>query len=128
MNSSRKIKILIVDDHSATRELVRAVLRGNDSYEIISAEDGHSALIMLSKERFDIIVCDWNMPNVTGLEVLKQVRDNPSTRYTPFIMLTAEAYRESVAAALEAGVTDYVAKPFTASILLAKIEKALSNR
>lgn len=122
----KKKRILVVDDYAATRDLIRAILRSVGFTEILQAENGSDAIHLLRAERVDLIICDWNMPQVTGLEVLKTVRSDIILKTVPFIMLTAEAYKESVAAALEAGVTDYIAKPFTADILLGKIASAMS--
>lgn len=124
----KNIRVLIVDDYAATRDLIRAILRSVGFTEMSQAENGADAITLLHGEQFDLIICDWNMPQVTGLEVLKMVRDNPIHRNVAFIMLTAEAYKESIVAALEAGVTDYIAKPFTAEVLLSKIAVAMKGK
>lgn len=123
-NVDRNIKILIIDDHAVTRELIRTILRSAGFVDIAHAENGMEAMRRISQEAFDFIICDWNMPHCTGLDLLKMVRENHRTASMPFLMLTAEAYRESVKAAIEAGVTDYMSKPFTADTLLAKVGKA----
>lgn len=124
----RKIKILIVDDHAATRELVRAILRSTGFTELAQAENGAAAIDYIDHNQVDLVVCDWNMPVVTGLEVLKAVRDRHAMKNIPFIMLTAEAYRESLTAAVQAGVSDYIAKPFTADTLLSKISRVFLKK
>lgn len=124
---SKKSRILIVDDYAATRDLIRAILRSVGFTDIFQAENGHDAIKLLHSERIDLIICDWNMPQVTGLEVLKVIRSDAILKHMPFIMLTAEAYKESVTAALSAGVTDYISKPFTAEILLSKIASAMKK-
>lgn len=121
------LTILIVDDHPLTRNMVKAILRGGGFEQIIQAEDGHEAIIILRKDKIDLVVCDWNMPNTTGLEVLQELRSMETTKNLPFIMLTAEAYRENVVAAANAGVTDYVVKPFTAETLLKKVNEVMKR-
>lgn len=124
----RKIKILLVDDHAATRDLVKAILRGTGFTDISQAENGSMAIEYIDRNPVQLVICDWNMPYITGLEVLKALRERDPNRLIPFIMLTAEAYKESIAAAVEAGVTDYIAKPFTADILLQKISRAFMKK
>lgn len=125
---SKDIGILIVDDQIATRDLIKAILRGTGFTNVAQAENGMMALDLLNKNQFNLIVCDWNMPEMNGLELLKKVRSDSRFSKIPFIMLTAEAYQESVRAALEAGVTDYIAKPFTAEILLKKISSVFVDK
>jgi len=118
-------KILVVDDHALTRDMVRMILKSMGFSDILSAENGEIAFDAVKASYFDLIICDWNMPRFTGLELLTAVRSNKDFADTPFLMLTAEAYRESVKAALQAGVTDYISKPFTAGVLGEKVLKAL---
>lgn len=118
-------KILVVDDHALTRDMVRMILKGLGFSDIITAENGEIAFDAVKANYFDLIICDWNMPRFTGLELLTAVRTNKDFESTPFLMLTAEAYRDSVKAALDAGVTDYISKPFTAGVLGDKVMKAL---
>lgn len=122
-----KAKILIVDDQPLTRNLVKSILRGVGFTEIVVAEDGEQALRQLSCNQCDLVICDWNMPKVTGLEVLKAVRQELKLHTLPFLMLTAEAYRENVVAAMKAGTNDYISKPFTAEILLNKVNQLLHS-
>ena len=117
----KTIKILVVDDQAPTRQLVRSILRSIGFSEIAQAENGQLAIEYINHNDVGLVICDWNMPLVTGLEVLKAVRSIESLKRIPFIMLTAEAYRESLAAAVQAGVTDYISKPFTAETLISKI-------
>lgn len=124
---SRDIGILIVDDHMSTRDLIRAILRSAGFTNLFLAENGKLALDVLKYESIGLIICDWNMPVLNGLETLKMVRSDPKHANVPFIMLTAEAYKESVSAAVEARVSEYVAKPFTAEILLGKIGKVFAK-
>ena len=123
------MKVLVVDDHKMTRTMVKDILKGSGFTEIIQAENGLLALKSLELEDgIELIVCDWNMPGVTGLEVLRGVRSNEKTKDLPFLMLTAEAYRENVHAAVEAGVDDYIVKPFTANVLIEKVENVLKRK
>jgi two-component system chemotaxis response regulator CheY len=124
---NKEIGILIVDDHLSTRDLIRAILRGSGFINLFMADNGLVALNTLAHETVHLIICDWNMPVMNGLETLKEVRSDPRYSNLPFIMLTAEAYKESIVAAVEAKVSDYVAKPFTAEVLLNKISKVLSK-
>ncbi len=119
-------KILVVDDHALTRDMVRMILKGLGFSDVTTAENGEVAFEAVKASYFDLIICDWNMPRFTGLELLTAVRTDKDFESTPFLMLTAEAYRDSVKAALDAGVTDYIAKPFTAGVLGEKVLKALS--
>lgn len=116
-----KARILIADDQPLTRNLVKSILRGVGFTDIMVAEDGEQAIRQLSCNPCDLVICDWNMPKVTGLEVLKAVRQELKLHSLPFLMLTAEAYRENVVAAMKAGTNDYIAKPFTAETLLNKV-------
>ena len=123
---NKDARILVVDDHPMTRNMVRAILRGVGFSQIFMAENGVGAQEVISEHPIDLVICDWNMPTMSGLEFLESVRENPLFKNTPFIMLTAEAYEENVRAAISAGVTDYVIKPFTAEILIGKVCGALS--
>jgi len=120
------VAILVVDDHPMTRNMVRAILRGVGYSHVDLAESAFHAQECLEERRYDLIVCDWNMPGMSGLEFLNLIREQfPSI---PFVMLTAEAYKENVETAIEAGVSDYVIKPFTAEILINKVNRSLSKR
>lgn len=119
------ITILVIDDQALTRSMVKSILKGLGYAVVLVAESAPIALDLLESEKVDIIICDWNMPEMSGLEFLKRVRANPSTRKIPFLMLTAEAYRENVSAAISAGVSDYIAKPFTPDVLASKVEATL---
>lgn len=121
MEEMKHIPILVVDDHFVTRDMVQSILRSLGFTQVYQAENGLVALDRLEEFPIELIICDWNMPNMTGLELLKEVRRKPSCQNLPFLMLTAEAYRENVSAAVSAGVSDYVAKPFTADTLGKKV-------
>lgn len=118
---------LVVDDHTLTREMVRSILRGIGFQNVLLAESGQSALELLQEKRIDLVICDWNMPNGSGIELLRLIRQDSKLKDIPFLMLTAEAYRESVVAAAKAGVTDYIAKPFTADALAQKVAATLKT-
>jgi two-component system chemotaxis response regulator CheY len=110
------------------RKIVRGVLKQIGYSNIEEAEDGVQAYAKLEKEHFDFVVSDWNMPNMTGLELLKAVRANPKTKQIPFLMVTAEADKENIVEAVKSGVSNYVVKPFNAGTLKEKIEKIFATR
>jgi two-component system chemotaxis response regulator CheY len=117
------MKILIVDDFSTMRRIIENVLRHlgfNDTHE---AADGNSALAMLQNGNFDFLVTDWNMPGMSGIDLLKAVRADAKLASLPVLMVTAESKREQIIEAAQAGVNGYIVKPFTAVTLKAKIEK-----
>jgi two-component system chemotaxis response regulator CheY len=122
-----RTRILVVDDQPFIRNMVKAILKGFGLNDVMTADDGNRAIDMLTEGNFDAVICDWNMPIVTGIDVLKHLRSMGSKSRIPFIMLTAEAYRENIVAALEAGVTDYISKPFTSDILGEKLARAISK-
>lgn len=119
------VKILIVDDHLLTREMVRMILKGLGFNTLISVESAFDAREQIKMGGIDLVICDWNMPNFSGIELLREVRSIGKFRDLPFLMLTAEAYRESLKEAVRAGVTDYISKPFTAEVLQQKLDKVL---
>ena len=123
----KHIKILVVDDFATMRKVIRNLLKQIGYENITEAEDGVSALKTLKSQKIDLIVSDWNMPNMTGLELLKEVRADEELRPTPFLMVTAEALQDNVIAAVKAGVSNYIVKPFTAEVLNEKIKKTLDK-
>jgi two-component system chemotaxis response regulator CheY len=127
-NFDPSLRILVVDDQSFMRNMVKAILKGLGVGEVDTAEDGSKAINLMNAANYDAIFCDWNMPNVTGIEVLRRMRSLPGYFKVPFIMLTAEAYRENIMEAMNAGVTEYIAKPFTPDILAEKLALALKKR
>ena len=127
-NVDRSITILVVDDQPLTRNMLKSILKGMGFATILQADNGAVAIQKLQSEPVDLIICDWNMPGVTGIDVLRTVRGTPATKDLCFLMLTAEAYRENVLAAVQAGVDDYVAKPFTPEGLGIKIANAVEAR
>jgi len=123
----QNMKILVVDDFSTMRRIVRNILKQLGYSNVIEADDGSTALDTLKKERIDFIVSDWNMPKMTGLELLKLVRGDDSLKSIPFLMVTAEAKKENITDALQNGVSNYIVKPFTAETLKEKIEKIFAQ-
>jgi two-component system chemotaxis response regulator CheY len=123
----KHIKILVVDDFATMRKVIRNLLKQVGYENIVEAEDGVIALRTLKSQKIDLIVSDWNMPNMTGLELLKAVRADEDLKPTPFLMVTAEALQDNVIAAVEAGVSNYIVKPFTAETLNDKIMKIIEK-
>jgi len=126
----KNIRILIVDDFSTMRRIVKNLLNDLGFFNTAEADDGNSALAELRKAPFDLIVTDWNMPGMPGIELLKQVRADAALAKIPVLMVTAEAKREQIIEAAQAGVNGYVIKPFTATTLsdkLGKIFERLEN-
>lgn len=126
------LKILIVDDASFIRDLIKRSIRSQlAGVEMDEANDGKRALALMNRSDYQLVLCDWEMPEVSGLEVLKSLRGQEQTRgteATPFIMVTSRGDRDHVAQAVEAGVNDYIGKPFTSDQLLRKIIKQLARR
>ena len=118
------MKILVVDDFPTMRRIVKTLLRQNGYSNFLEAEDGQKGYQTL-KENPDIemIVSDWNMPNMTGLELLKTVRADPKFKHLPFLMVTAEAEKENIIEAVKSGVSNYIVKPFTGDTLNEKLKK-----
>ncbi|HQL01403.1 MAG TPA: response regulator [Smithellaceae bacterium] len=125
--SEKNIKVLIVDDFATMRKVVRNLLKQVGYEDIVEAEDGVMALKALKSQKIDFIISDWNMPNMTGLELLKAVRADAELANTPFLMVTAEALQDNVVAAVKAGVNNYIVKPFTAEVLNEKIKKIMEG-
>ncbi len=117
------IKFLVVDDFSTMRRIVRNLLKELGYTNVEEAEDGTLALAKLRSDTFDFVVSDWNMPNMDGLEMLKQMRADSTLCKIPVLMITAEAKKENIIAAAQAGANGYVVKPFTAATLDEKLNK-----
>lgn len=121
----RNLRFLIVDDSAMARRLIVSVVRAKLGVErVLQAADGHEALLMLDKNPVDLIISDWNMGKVNGDELLSYVRRNERLRHIPFIMVTSNAHRESILAAIQLGVTQYLVKPFTPAELEQKIRSS----
>lgn len=121
----KNLRILVVDDFSTMRRIVRNLLveLGFSGSLIQEADDGENALIALRAQPFDLVVTDWNMPNMTGIDLLRAIRAEPSLKAIPVLMVTAENNRDQIIAAAQAGVSGYVVKPFTAVTLQEKLAK-----
>jgi two-component system chemotaxis response regulator CheY len=119
------IKILIVDDFATMRRILKNILKQLGFKNIVEADDGTTAWELLENQTVDLIISDWNMPKMTGLELLKKVRADSRYAKTPFLMVTAEAQKQNVIEAVQAGVSNYVVKPFTAEAISDKLEKVL---
>ncbi|HEV8331577.1 MAG TPA: chemotaxis response regulator CheY [Steroidobacteraceae bacterium] len=124
---SKNLRFLVVDDFSTMRRIVKNLLNDLGYANVAEADDGQSALPMLKAGGFDFLVTDWNMPGMPGLDLLKAVRADPALAKMPVLMLTAEAKREQIIEAAQAGVNGYVIKPFTAITLKEKIDKILGQ-
>ncbi|MBA4501044.1 chemotaxis response regulator CheY [Marinobacterium marinum] len=119
----KDIKILVVDDFSTMRRIIKNLLRDLGFTNVDEADDGKTALPILKQGGVDFLITDWNMPEMTGIDLLKEVRADASLAHIPVLMVTAEAKREQIIAAAQAGVNGYVVKPFTAAVLKEKIDK-----
>ncbi|MDQ2819465.1 MAG: chemotaxis response regulator CheY [Pseudomonadota bacterium] len=118
-----KMRFLVVDDFSTMRRIVKNLLKELGYSNVDEAEDGVQALTKLRSETFDFVVSDWNMPNMDGLTMLQQIRADPALAKLPVLMVTAEAKKENIIAAAQAGANGYVVKPFTAATLDEKLNK-----
>lgn len=121
-------RILVVDDFSTMRRIVKGILKRLGYREIDEAEDGQMALKRLKENRYQLIICDWNMPVMTGLDLLKAVRSDEELKGIPFLMVTAEAKKENILEAIQAGVSNYIVKPFTEEVLSKKLEDIFKSR
>jgi len=121
--ADKNMRFLVVDDFSTMRRIVRNLLKELGFTNVDEAEDGQVALHKLKTQHFDFIVSDWNMPNMTGIELLKAVRADAQIKGIPFMMITAEAKRENIIEAAMAGASGYIVKPFTAATLEEKMNK-----
>jgi two-component system chemotaxis response regulator CheY len=125
---SKDMKFLVVDDFSTMRRIIKILLNDLGYANVSEADDGQTALPILQQGGIDFLVTDWNMPGMPGLDLLKAVRADPKLAKLPVLMLTAEAKREQIIEAAQAGVNGYVIKPFTAVTLKEKIDKILEQR
>ncbi|MDO8810879.1 MAG: chemotaxis response regulator CheY [Gallionella sp.] len=120
-------KFLVVDDFSTMRRIVRNLLKELGFSNVQEAEDGVEALAKLRADTFDFVVSDWNMPNMTGIELLRAIRADDKLKHLPVLMVTAEAKKENIIEAAKAGASGYVVKPFTAATLDEKLKKIFQN-
>ena len=123
----KNIKILVVDDFATMRKVLRNLLKQGGYENIVEAADGIAALQIIKNEKIDFIISDWNMPNMSGLDLLKTVRADKELSDTPFLMVTAETLPERVISAVKAGASSYITKPFTADVLNEKIAKIMEK-
>jgi two-component system chemotaxis response regulator CheY len=117
------MKVLVVDDFSTMRRIVKNLLRDLGFTNIQEADDGSTALPMLQNGDFDFVVTDWNMPGMQGIDLLKAIRADSSLAHIPVLLITAEAKKEQIVMAAQAGVNGYIVKPFTAGTLKTKLDK-----
>jgi two-component system chemotaxis response regulator CheY len=123
MPADPNIKILVVDDMSTMRRIVKNIMKQLGFANVEEAENGEEALIKLRAESFGFIISDWNMPVMTGIELLRAVRADDKLKTIPLLMVTAEAQKENLIEAIQAGVSNYIVKPFTAEVLQEKMNK-----
>ncbi|MBW8067413.1 chemotaxis response regulator CheY [Ferrovum sp.] len=121
------MKFLVVDDFSTMRRIVRNLLKELGFTNVIEAEDGVDALSKLRAGDIEFVVSDWNMPNMTGIDLLRAIRKDPSLRHLPVLMVTAEAKKENIIEAAQAGASGYIVKPFTAATMDEKLKKIFQN-
>ena len=127
MPIDKSMHVLIVDDYKTMLRIIRNLLKQIDFNNVEEALDGSEALSKLRAGSFGLVISDWNMAPMTGLQLLQEVRADSRLKTTPFIMITAESKTENVVAAKQAGVSNYIVKPFNAETLRDKIEKVLGN-
>lgn len=127
MSIDRSINVLIVDDYKTMLRIVRNLLKQINFNNVEEASDGTEALQKLRAGQFGLVISDWNMEPMTGLQLLQEVRADARLKPTPFIMVTAESKAENIVAAKTAGVSNYIVKPFNAETLQSKIEKVLGH-
>jgi two-component system chemotaxis response regulator CheY len=121
------MKVLVVDDFSTMRRIIKNLLKQIGYVNIDEAEDGAEAYSKIINGGYGFIISDWNMPNMDGLELLGKIRSNDELKHLPLLMVTAEAEKEKVISAIQAGVNNYIVKPFTAEILKEKMDKVFET-
>lgn len=121
------IRVLIVDDFWTMRRIMKNIFYQLNFTNIVEADDGMAALDVLHREQIDLIVSDWNMPKMTGLELLKAVRADDALKHIPFLMVTAVAQQESLSEAMKSGLNNFIFKPFEAGMLRLKIRQIFSE-
>ena len=120
---NKNMKIIVVDDFSTMRRIIKNLLKDLGFTNIQEADDGNTALPMLQQGDFDFVITDWNMPGMQGIDLLRAIRADEKLKHLPVLMVTAEAKKEQIVAAAQAGVNGYVIKPFTAGTLKEKLTK-----
>ncbi|PIZ31074.1 MAG: response regulator [Alphaproteobacteria bacterium CG_4_10_14_0_8_um_filter_53_9] len=127
MSVDRNMRILVVDDFQTMRRIIINLLRQLGFTNMIEADDGTTGWEKVQAEKIDLIISDWNMPKMTGIDFLKHVRSSEDHKKIPFIMVTAEGKRENVITAVQAGVSNYIVKPFNAMTLKEKLVKVVGD-
>lgn len=127
MAVDKRMRILVVDDFQTMRRIIINLLRQLGFTNVVEAQDGALALEKVKDDSIDLVISDWNMPNMTGLEFLKALRASEEYKDLPFIMVTAEGKKENVIAAVQAGVNNYIVKPFNAATLKEKLSKVIGD-
>jgi two-component system chemotaxis response regulator CheY len=117
------MRVLVVDDFSTMRRIIKNILRQLGFNNVVEADDGTTAWDVLNKDKVDFVISDWNMPQMTGIELLRKVRGSEEFADLPFLMVTAEAQQENIIEAVQAKVSNYIVKPFTAEVMKQKIDK-----
>ncbi|WP_029893626.1 chemotaxis response regulator CheY [Desulfohalovibrio reitneri] len=123
MGYDKNMRVLVVDDFSTMRRIVKNILKQIGMTNVVEADDGTTAWDLLNREPVDFIVSDWNMPQMSGIELLRKVRASEEFADLPFLMVTAEAQQENIIEAVQAKVSNYIVKPFTAETMQQKIDK-----
>ncbi|GAB6059548.1 chemotaxis response regulator CheY [Desulfonatronum thiosulfatophilum] len=123
MGYDKNMRVLVVDDFSTMRRIIKNILRQLGFTNIVEADDGTTAWEVLNKDRIDFVISDWNMPKMTGIELLRKVRASEEYADVPFLMVTAEGLQENIIEAVQAKVSNYIVKPFTPETLGQKIDK-----
>ncbi|MDD4952523.1 MAG: response regulator [Desulfovibrionaceae bacterium] len=123
MAYNKSMRILIVDDFSTMRKIIKNILRQLGMDNVVEADDGTTAWEVLNKDNIEFVIADWNMPHMTGIELLRKVRGSEEYADLPFLMVTAEAQQENIIEAVQAKVSNYIVKPFTPETLGKKIDK-----
>lgn len=123
MAVDRKMRILVVDDFSTMRRIIKNILKQLGFTNVVDADDGSTAWEILNKDKIDFVISDWNMPTMTGIELLKKIRSSEEFADLPFMMVTAEGQQENIIEAVQAGVSNYIVKPFTPETIEQKIKK-----
>lgn len=121
------MKVLIVDDFATMRKIVRNILKQIGFTNMIEAENGKAALKALKKDSVDLVLCDWNMPEMSGIDLLKTLKSDDELKDIPFVMVTAEAQKDNIIEAVGAGINSYIVKPFTAETISKKLKAILEN-
>ena len=123
MAMNPEMRILVVDDMSTMRRIVKNIFKQLGFANIEEAENGRDALDRLKAGKFDLVVSDWNMPVMPGIELLKNIKADPALKHIPVLMVTAEAHQGNLVEAIQAGVSNYIVKPFTAETIKEKLDK-----